>query len=147
MRKNLKAYNQVNIESNLLSADPHQVILMMYDGLLESIAKTKGAIERNDLDTKSKMITKSVNIISALDNSLDPVAEPKISETFSSLYHYCIEKLNDANVTLEIAPIDEVFTLIKPIRDAWKEMSASDKQEGLDLLSAKHSKAESVVGA
>ncbi|WP_448563701.1 flagellar export chaperone FliS [Thalassotalea ganghwensis] len=145
MRKNLKAYNQVNIDSTLMAADPHQVILMMYDGLLESIAKVKGAIERKDLAVKSQMITKAVNILSALDNALDAEAEPKISETFSSLYQYCIQRLNDTNITLEVAALDEVTNLLKPIRDAWREIPEDAKQEGFELLKKKDQ--QSAVGA
>jgi len=134
MRKNLKAYNQVNIESTLLTADPHQVILMMYDGLLESIAKVKGAIERKDLNEKSILVTKAVNILSALENSLDETSEPQISENFSNLYRYCIDRLNDCNISLDTAPLDEVVELLKPLRDAWKEIPETAKQEGLDLI-------------
>ena len=145
MRKNLKAYNQVNIDSTLMAADPHQVILMMYDGLLESIAKVKGAIERKDLATKSQMITKAVNILSALDNALDADAEPKISATFSSLYQYCIQRLNDTNITLEVEALDEVTNLLKPIRDAWREIPEDAKQEGFELLKKKDQ--QSAIGA
>ena len=147
MRKNLKSYNQVNIQTTLLAANPHQIISMMYDGLLESIAKAKGSIERSDLEMKSKMLTKGVNILFALDNSLDAESEPKISQTFSSLYQYCIDKLNDASVSLEIAPLDEVISLLKPLRDAWKEMPEASKEEGLDLLKQKDVQENSVVGA
>ena len=42
MRRNLKAYNNVNIESTMLAADPHKVVLMMLDGALESMAQAKG---------------------------------------------------------------------------------------------------------
>ena len=145
MRKNLKAYNQVNIDSTLMAADPHQVILMMYDGLLESIAKVKGAIERKDLATKSQMITKAVNILSALDNALDADAEPQISATFSSLYQYCIQRLNDTNISLEVEALDEVTNLLKPIRDAWREIPEDAKQEGFDLLKKKDQ--QSAIGA
>ena len=145
MRNNLKAYSQVNINSTLLTADPHQVILMMYDGLLESIAKVKGAIERKDLAVKSQMVTKAVNILSALDNSLDAEAEPKISATFSDLYQYCIDRLNDTNITLDVSGLDEVVELLKPLRDAWQAMPEAAKKEGLDLLKKKDQ--QSSVGA
>ena len=88
MRQNLKAYKKVNIESSMLAADPHQVVLMMLDGALESIALAKGAIERKDLANKSKMMTKAVNILSALRSALDKDAEPKVSENFDNLYSY-----------------------------------------------------------
>ncbi|XQW85816.1 flagellar export chaperone FliS [Thalassotalea piscium] len=144
MRKNLKAYSQVNINSTLLTADPHQVILMMYDGLLESIAKVKGAIVRKDLAIKSQMVTKAVNILSALDNSLDADAEPQISATFSNLYQYCIDRLNDANITLDISGLDEVIELLKPLRDAWQAIPETDKKEGFELLKKKDEQQPSV---
>jgi len=147
MRKNLKAYNKVNIESSLLTADPHQVILMMYDGLLESVAKVKGAIERKDLNVKSQMVTKAVNILSALDNSLDAEAEPQISDTFSKLYQYCIERLNDANIALDVSALDEVTELLKPLRDAWSEIPDEDKQDGIEKLKQKDEHASEAVGA
>lgn len=137
MRKNLKAYNQVNIESSLLSANPHQIILMMYDGLLESIAKGKGAIERGDLEIKSKMLTKAVNILAALENSLDAKAEPEISKNFSALYGYCIDKLNEISVSMDTEGLDQVIEFLKPLRDAWKEMPETSKQEGIELLKQK----------
>ena len=137
MRKSLKAYNQVNIESSLLTANPHQIILMMYDGLLESIAKGKGAIERKDLETKSKMLTKAVNILAALDNSLDAKAEPEISKNFSALYVYCIDKLNEISISMDTKGLDQVIEFLKPLRDAWKDMPETSKQEGIELLKQK----------
>jgi len=137
MRKNLRAYNQVNIESSLLAANPHQIILMMYDGLLESIAKGKGAIERNDLETKSKMLTKAVNILAALENSLDAKAEPEISKNFSALYGYCIDKLNEISISMDTNGLDQVIEFLKPLRDAWKDMPEASKQEGIELLKQK----------
>ncbi|WP_448546796.1 flagellar export chaperone FliS [Thalassotalea fusca] len=142
MRQNLKAYKKVNIESSILSANPHQIIVMMYDGLLESIAQAKGAIERKDLDTKSKLMTKSVNILTALINALDKESQPEISANFENLYSACIVILNNVNVTLETAGLDEVQTYIKPLRDAWRDMPMEAKQDGLEQLKQKkHSEA------
>lgn len=147
MRKNLKAYKQVNVESSILSADPHQVIVMMYDGLLESIAQAKGAIERNDLDTKAKMMTKAVNILTALQNALDKESQPEISKNFETFYGHCIAILNDVNVSLETKGIDDVYSFIKPLRDAWKEIPVEDKEKGLDMLRDKNQNQDAVVGA
>lgn len=145
MRQNLQAYKKVNVESSMLAADPHQIILMMLDGALESMANAKGAIERKDLAVKSQMMTKAVNILTALQNSLDKEAEPTISENFSTLYDYCINNLNEANISLDTSIIDEVHTFLSPLRDAWKEMPESSKQEGLDLLKQKDQTREAVA--
>lgn len=144
MRQNLQAYKKVNIESSILSADPHQVIVMMYDGALESMSKAKGAIERNELGLKSEMLTKAVNILSALQNALDKDTQPEISENFEVLYNFCISRLNDVNIDLDISGIEEVYGYIKPLRDAWKAIPEESKQEGLDLLKEKERQSQAV---
>ena len=79
MRQNLKAYKQVNVNSSLLESNPHQIILMMFDGMLQGIAVAKGAIERKDFELKSQSLTKAINILEALRQSLDFDNQPEIS--------------------------------------------------------------------
>jgi flagellar protein FliS len=146
MRKNVKAYQNVNIKSTMAAADPHQIISMMYNGLLESLAQAKGAIERKDLENKSKLLTKAVSIIQALQNSLDSESEPVISKNFNELYSHCIMRINDASLSLDIAMIDEVVTFIAPLRDAWQQMPEQAKQDGLNLLKEKESARANAVG-
>jgi len=141
MRSNLKTYQNVNRESNLLAAEPHTIILMLFNGALESIAYAKGAIERKDFTVKAEKITKAVNIINSLRTSLDNDAQPEISANFDALYEYCADRLMNASATLNIGVLDEVVALLKPLRDAWAEMSAADKSEGHQLLRAKEQEA------
>ena len=147
MRKNLKAYKSVNIASNLATADPHQIISLMYNGLLESLAQAKGAIERKDLSSKSILLTKAVNILQALQNSLDNESQQEISKTFYTLYSYCISRINDVSLTLDVSGLDEVSSLLSPLRDAWIQIPESEKQKGLDLLKQKSQAEASAIGA
>lgn len=135
MRNNLKAYQKVNRESNLSAADPHTVILMLYNGALESIAIGKGAIERKDLALKSTSLSKAVNILNSLQSSLDNDSEPEISKNFSTLYGYCIEQVMAASVALDTNILDQVIEFLSPLRDAWQNISEQDKQDGFAKLS------------
>jgi flagellar protein FliS len=137
MRQNLKAYKQVNLHSNLLESNPHQVILMMFDGILQAASVTKGAIERKSFELKSESITKAINILAALRNSLDFDGQPKISENFDVLYAYCIKRLNTVSIDLDTSGIDEVVNMLRPLRDTWSEMSEESKKEGMSLLADK----------
>ena len=150
MRKNLQTYRQVNIESGILASDPHKIILMMFDGALMSIAEAKGAIERKDLAIKSKSLTKAINILCALRDSLDKESQPEISSNFENLYNYCIDTLIELSTSLELSGFDEIIDFIKPLRDAWSKMPESSKQEGISLLSEKNFKqdqAAAIAGA
>jgi flagellar protein FliS len=147
MRKNLKAYQSVNIKSTLATAEPHQIISMMYNGILESLAQAKGAIERRDLEKKSQQLTKATNILQALTTSLDSESQPEISKNFSELYSFCIAKINDASLSLDISIIDQVINFLSPLRDAWQQMPEESKQEGHDLLKKKEQTQDNVIGA
>lgn len=134
MRSSLKAYKKVTVESSLTSADPHQIISMMYNGLLESVAQAKGAISRKDFGTKGEKITKAISILRALQNSLDRKSEPVVSQRFADLYGACIDLLIDANVSLDIEILDQVIEYISPLRDAWVQISVEDKAVGLKQI-------------
>ena len=57
--RNLKAYKTTSIEADLVVADPHRVIQLMMQGLLECLAQAKGAIERKDMEAKARTISKA----------------------------------------------------------------------------------------
>ncbi|OKY24703.1 flagellar export chaperone FliS [Thalassotalea sp. PP2-459] len=147
MRKNLSAYKQVDINSNILASDPHQIILLMFDGLLKGIATARGAIERKDYELKAQSLTKSINILDALIQSLDFDSQPEISKNFEVMYSYCIDCLMEASTSLNFAKLDEVVDMIKPVRSAWSEMPEDAKQEGLDKLKQKNDETTAAVGA
>ena len=138
MRQNLKAYKKVDIESTIMSSEPHQIILMMFDGALQSLAISKGAIERKDYELKSQMVSKFINIVSALRSSLDFDSEPVVSKRFDDLYIYCIDVINDLSISMDANGVDGIIELIKPLRNAWSEMPEASKQEGHDLLKEKN---------
>ena len=91
------------------------------------------------LEIKSQQLTKALNILRALQDSLDFDAEPTISKTFFDLYAYCIDRVLDVSVSLDVKQIDSVISLLEPLDSAWKNIPENQKQEGLALLRAKES--------
>lgn len=137
MRNNVKTYQTINRESGINSSDPHTLISMLFDGIFESVSVAKGAIERKDLSVKSQQLNKAMSILRSLQDSLDTESEPKISANFYDLYAYCIDRLVEVSVTQDCTIIDEVVSLLKPLSDAWKNISEEDKQEGFSLIKSK----------
>ncbi len=146
MRNNVKTYQRVNRESGLMASDPHIIISMLFDGIFESISVAKGAIKRNDLFVKSQQLTKAMSIIRSLQDSLDTDSEPAISASFYDLYAYCIVQITEASVSLDCTVLDEVTDLLKPLSDAWKNISEEDKQKGFALLKSKEESQQKLKG-
>ncbi|MGN0901831.1 MAG: flagellar export chaperone FliS [Succinivibrio sp.] len=126
--RNLKAYKKTNLEAELSVADPHRVIQMMYEGLIERLSQAKGAILRNDFEYKSDRISKAVGIINGLQTALDRKQDPELAERMYALYDYMKELLNKASVSLDTNFIDEVVKLILPIKMAWDKIPQDVKE-------------------
>ena len=78
--RNLKAYKKTNLEAELSVADPHRVIQMMYEGLIERLSQAKGAIMRHDYEYKADRISKAVGIINGLQSALDNRSNPELGQ-------------------------------------------------------------------
>ena len=127
--RNLKAYKKTNLEAELSVADPHRVIQMMYEGLIERLSQAKGAIMRHDYEYKADRISKAVGIINGLQSALDNRSNPELGQRMFALYDYMKELITKASVSLDTAPIDEVINLILPIKQAWDQIPQDIKEK------------------
>ncbi|WP_018990303.1 flagellar export chaperone FliS [Aromatoleum toluclasticum] len=114
------AYAKVGVETGVSTADPHKLILMLFDGAILSIATAAAAMERNDISTKGQSISKAIEIIvNGLKASLDPVAGGELAGRLDALYVYMGERLLYANLHNNRAALDEVRNLLATLREAW----------------------------
>lgn len=125
--RNLKAYKTTSLEAELSIADPHRVIQMLMQGLLERLAQAKGAVERRDYAAKSASISKSMAIINGLQDSLD-LSYGKIPEDLYALYDYMKDRLMDASLNMMLEPIEEVANLVVTIKSAWDAIPQDEKE-------------------
>lgn len=133
MRANVKRYQQVSRDSGIATADNHQVIFMLLQGLLDSVAVAKGCILRKDIEGRAKSINRSINITSGLIDGINHKVYPEIGENFEALYRYVQVRLNDAALEQSVEPLDEIVTLITPIKDAWLNIPQSEKDKAEEL--------------
>lgn len=114
------AYSRVGVQTGVDGADPHELINLLFNGLMQSLSQAKGALERGDIPTKCQALSKSVRL---LDEGLRSVLNPaggELTDNLNRLYEYCIRRLTEANLHNDIARIDEVKSLIEPIADGWR---------------------------
>ncbi|MCP5195797.1 MAG: flagellar export chaperone FliS [Gammaproteobacteria bacterium] len=117
--KALRQYQQVNAQSGVAYANPHRLIQMLMEGALERIAVAKGCIQRRDTVTKGEQIGKAVDIIGGLREGLNQEAGGEIATNLDALYDYLQRRLLEANLHSDMAILDEVADLLRPIKEAW----------------------------
>lgn len=130
--RNLKAYKATSIAADLAVADPHRVIQLMMQGFLERLAQAKGAIERQDMEAKSIAVSKAQGLLHGLQDALD-MSQGAISEDLHGLYAYMDERIWDASLTRNVAPLDEVMNLMVTIKSAWDQLPEAEKQQGFQM--------------
>ncbi|AEF55815.1 flagellar export chaperone FliS [Marinomonas posidonica] len=128
-KKGIQAYKKDSLKSDLASADPHRVIQLLMQGVLDRLALGKGYIERSDWEGKAAALTRSIEIINALRDGLDRDANPELVDNLDSLYDYMIVRINEASVSKDCAVIDQVIALMLQIKGAWDLITEADKQQ------------------
>ncbi|MFC5707894.1 flagellar export chaperone FliS [Aeromonas eucrenophila] len=130
--RNLKAYKATSIAADLTVADPHRVIQLMMQGFLERLAQAKGAIDRNDMEAKSVAISKAQGLLHGLQDALD-LSQGTMAEDLYGLYVYMDERIWDASLARDIAPLEEVMGLMVTIKSGWDQLPEAEKQQGYQM--------------
>jgi flagellar protein FliS len=116
-----QAYSSVGIASGSMSASPHGLILMLYDGAMLAVAAARMHMQLNQKVEKSKAISHAVAIIcDGLMASLDLNAGGEIAASLMSLYQYMVERLTEANMHNHPQPLEEVGRLLAELNEAWQ---------------------------
>lgn len=123
----LEAYRQ-NSALNAEYADPHQLISMLFDGLMERLSRAIGHVERGETAAKGECLSRAVSIVATLQDSLNHDVGGQMSERLEALYDYMTRRLTEANLHNDVDRIREVQELIKPIREAWTAVGAQVRQ-------------------
>lgn len=119
-----QAYAQIGVESAVMSASPHQLIVLLFDGALSALVRARLFMQQGELAAKGEALSKAINIIdNGLKAGLDNEQGGEIAENLSSLYDYMIRRLMLANLRNDVELIEEAEGLLTNIADAWKQIS------------------------
>jgi flagellar protein FliS len=118
-------YSRVRTHGGVESANPHQLTAMLFDGALSHIASARGHMQRGEIAAKGESVSRSIDIIGGLRSSLDFERGGELAEHLDSLYEYMGRRLLHANLHDDIAALDEVVDLLRPIRGAWAQIPAA----------------------
>jgi flagellar protein FliS len=113
--------------NSILTASPGQLVLMLFDGALKSLAVARAACDDPAGDPRRfeiihTQLSKAQRIIAELQGTLNMEAGGEFARTMYRLYDYYDRRLMEANLKKQAAPIAEVERLLGEVRSAWAEM-------------------------
>lgn len=117
------AYQNVSVETAVKTADPHQLVLMLYDGAIAACQAAGGHIKARRHGDKALALSKATRIVDeGLKVSLDTSAGGELALRLRDLYDYMIMRLLAANLRNDLAALDEVTKLLEDLRGAWAQI-------------------------
>ena len=125
----IASYRQIDVESDVHGADPHRLIVLLFDGAESALQQALVQLEANDVAGKSDSLMKAIDIIlSGLSASLNTEEGGDLANNLKALYDYMVSRLVYANVRKDPAAIREVQRLLGEISGAWREMGQNLRQ-------------------
>ncbi len=126
------AYSAVGVETGVSTADPHKLILMLFEGAILQIGTAAIALENKDVPAKGAAISKAIEIIlNGLKVSLDYEAGGELAERLGALYDYMTQRLFYANLHNSRPAMDEVTKLLTELKGAWEAIGNKTNQASL----------------
>ena len=113
------------IESQVNNATPGQLLIMLYDCLIERAEGADHEISTpavpGDYRPAAREISRCINILTELSTCLRHGVEPKLCATLCELYRYFTRQFSEALEQRQAEKIREIVPLIQKLRDTWAE--------------------------
>jgi flagellar protein FliS len=112
-------------ETQIKTATPGKLILMLYDGAIKYINLASESLDKKyaAYDKVSSYIIRTQDIVTELMVSLDFEKGGEIARSLFSLYMYMNRKLLEANIKKDMKILGEVKKLLMELRSAWAEVA------------------------
>ena len=118
---------QMYRKTNVVTADPKRLVLMCYEGAIDSLKIGKQKIAEKDYEEKGKNIAKAQDIISELKSSLNFEEVGTIAANLDSLYNYILRRITEADLENDVQAFEDVIGMLGDLKSAWEEIFYEQK--------------------
>jgi flagellar secretion chaperone FliS len=120
----IEQYRHVGTVTDVATASPHQLVVLLFDGAIAAILQARHALETGDMDTKHTTISKAMRIIDeGLKASVESHGDASLGDNLRSLYEHMVSRLFLANLHNSDVPLAEVLKLLGDLRSTWAEIA------------------------
>ncbi len=125
----IASYRRMDLESDVLGADPHRLIVLLFDGAEAALTRAQAYLAAKDINGKSDALVKAIEIINdGLAASLNTESGGELAGNLKALYDYMVSRLIHANIHMDPIAVSEVQKLLGEIAGAWRELGIKLRQ-------------------
>jgi len=122
-RKSVQRYTDVGLETQVLGANPAQLITLLMEGALAAMRKARLFMQAGNIQGRGASISKAIDIVeSGLKASVKKCAgTDSLADNLITTYDAVVHHLLQANLKASVESLDVAQTLLDGICQAWKE--------------------------
>lgn len=120
------------LEERILSADPLELIHMLYQGAMTAVADARRHLAEGRIQERAQAVCKACNILVELNSSLDLAQGGEFGVRLSQLYGYLFRRLVEANIRQKDEPLAEVAGLLATLLEGWSGVQAAPRTESVN---------------
>jgi flagellar protein FliS len=107
------------LQTRVTTTGQGDILLLLYDGGINFLHKAKDCLAANDMAGKGNYISKTLDIVEELSNTLDMETGGPLSRNLLELYRFCAKRLIQANIKKSPEILDEVIKILGGLRSAF----------------------------
>jgi flagellar protein FliS len=104
------------------SASPVQLVITLYDLLVNHLRNFSANIERKDFEKQATFIKRALLVLQQLEGSIDFENGGELAKSLGQYYSMLRSKLVEAQVAQKVEAVDELIALVINVRGAWEEV-------------------------
>jgi flagellar protein FliS len=116
-----QAYREIELSTEVMTASAHRLIQIMLERALQNIEFAKTYIQQKEINAKSQLIIKTLDIVEYLRLCLNHSDEKskEMSKLLDSLYAFLQNNLRQANMTNDPEYLDKAKAVLVDIKAGW----------------------------
>lgn len=119
----LRAYRSVGSESMAHGGKGAELVVMLYDGILESLCKSRGHMERKEYAELGHQYSRALTIIAGLKETLDFDRGQPVADQLLEFYNALTVQLLKARTSRDFVALDACIELVRSVRSSWEELA------------------------
>ncbi|MDQ7032028.1 MAG: flagellar export chaperone FliS [Desulfonauticus sp.] len=114
---------QAYLSTEVNTASRGDLVVLIFEAAIKYLKQAKEKIKEKDYAQKGILISKALDCIAELDESLNMEKGGEIAKNLHALYFYCQTRLLAANLHMDTKKIDEVIGILEQIGLAFAEIT------------------------
>jgi len=125
-KSGINAYRAVESEATAHGGKGAELIVLLYDGISESLSAARGHLERKEFKAAGRQFTRAMTIISGLRETLDFEAGSPVAQDLLKFYNSLTSQLIQAQIRRDLQLLDKCSDWVKSVREAWNDLGCRE---------------------